>query len=92
MKKVILLLTIFLITSYSTAALANQGVAIQRVITYLLMATYCAEEYGERVNMKRVRELRNTIQNKLPSSQIETTNFNKQKRKKRKGKQLNAGI
>jgi len=41
---------------YSTAALANQGVAIQRVITYLLMATYCAEEYGERVNMKRGSE------------------------------------
>jgi hypothetical protein len=60
------------------------------LITYLLMAIYCAEEHGELVNMKRVRELRTTIQNELRSSQMETTNFNKQKRKKRKRKQLNA--
>jgi len=55
------------------------------------MAVYCAKEYGERVNMKRVRELRNTIQNELRASQMQTTtNFNKQNRKKKRRKQLNA--
>jgi len=34
--------------------------------------------------MKRVRELRNTIQNELRASQMQTTNSNKQKRRKRK--------
>ncbi|MCD6197802.1 MAG: hypothetical protein J7K15_04415 [Deltaproteobacteria bacterium] len=52
------------------------------------MAIYCAEEHGEQVNMKRGRELRNTIQNELRASQMETTNFNRQKRKKRKRKHL----
>jgi hypothetical protein len=56
------------------------------------MAIYCAEEHGERVNMKRVRELRNTIQNELRASQMQATNSNRQNRKKRKRKQLNARI
>lgn len=33
------------------------------LITYLLLAIYCHEEHGERVSIKRVRELRNTIRN-----------------------------
>jgi hypothetical protein len=33
------------------------------LITYLLLAIYCHEEHGERVNIQRVRELRNTIRN-----------------------------
>jgi hypothetical protein len=33
------------------------------LITYLLLAIYCHEEHGERVNIKRVRELRNKIRN-----------------------------
>lgn len=33
------------------------------LITYLLLAIYCYEEHGERVSIKRVRELRNTIRN-----------------------------
>jgi hypothetical protein len=33
------------------------------LITYLLLAIYCQEEHGERVNIKRVRELRNNIRN-----------------------------
>ena len=33
------------------------------LITYLLLAIYCHEEHGEKVNIKRVRELRNTIRN-----------------------------
>ena len=72
---------------YHLISRSTYGVMVQifaGLITYLLMAIYCAEEYGEWVNMKRVRELRNTIQNELRSSQMETTNFNKQKRRKRK--------
>ncbi len=33
------------------------------LITYLLLAIYCKEEHGEKVNIMRVRELRNRIQN-----------------------------
>ncbi|MBW1670345.1 MAG: transposase, partial [Deltaproteobacteria bacterium] len=71
---------------YHLISRSTYGVMVQifaGLITYLLMAIYCAEEHGEWVNMKRVRELRNTIQNELRSSQMETTNFNKQKRRKK---------
>jgi len=53
---------------YHLISRSTYGVMVQifaGLITYLLMAIYCAEEHGERVNMKRVRELRNTIQNEL---------------------------
>jgi len=60
------------------------------LITYLLMAIYCAEEYGERVNMRRVRQLRNTIQNELRASQMQPTNSNKRKHKRKRKKQLDA--
>jgi len=33
------------------------------LITYLLLAIYCHEEHGERVNILRVRELRIKIRN-----------------------------
>ena len=33
------------------------------LITYLLLAIYCNEEHGEKVSIKRVRELRNQIRN-----------------------------
>ena len=33
------------------------------LITYLLLAIYCHDEHGERVNIERVRELRNAIRN-----------------------------
>jgi IS4 transposase len=78
---------------YHLISRSTYGVMVQifaGLITYLLMAIYCAEEYGKWVNMKRVRELRNTIQNELRASQMQTTNSNKQKRKKRKRKHLNA--
>jgi predicted metallo-beta-lactamase superfamily hydrolase len=35
------------------------------LITYLLMAIYCREQFNEKVSIKRVRELRNTILNEL---------------------------
>ena len=34
-------------------------------VTYLLLALYCQEHHGERVSIKRVRELRIKIQNEL---------------------------
>jgi len=33
------------------------------LITYLLLVIYCHEQHGEKVNIKRVRELRNKIIN-----------------------------
>ena len=33
------------------------------LITYLLLAIYCREQHNEKVNIKRVRELRIKIQN-----------------------------
>jgi len=33
------------------------------LITYLLLAIYCREQHGEKVSIKRVRELRIKIQN-----------------------------
>ena len=33
------------------------------LITYLLLAIYCHEQYGEPVNIQRVRQLRNQILN-----------------------------
>ena len=38
------------------------------LITYLLMAIYCREQFDEKVSIKRVRELRTTILNELFSS------------------------
>ncbi len=35
------------------------------LITYLLLAIYCHEEYGEHVSIKRVRSLRNQIRNEI---------------------------
>ena len=37
------------------------------LITYLLMAIYCQEQFNEPVSVKRIRQLRNTIQNELRS-------------------------
>jgi len=35
------------------------------LITYLLLAIYCQQQYGERVSAKRVRQLRIQSQNEL---------------------------
>jgi hypothetical protein len=35
------------------------------LITYLLLAIYCHEQYQEKVSIMRVRQLRITIQNEL---------------------------
>lgn len=41
------------------------------LITYLLLAIYCHEEFGEKVSIKRVRELRHTIQNQAAQMHAE---------------------
>ena len=39
------------------------------LITYLLLAIYCHEQYNEKVNIKRVRELRIKIRNEIASNE-----------------------
>jgi hypothetical protein len=48
------------------------------LITYLLLAIYCQEQYQEKVSIKRVRELRIKIQNEART--MELTDLKKQKR------------
>lgn len=51
---------------YHLIARSKHGLMVQilsGLITYLLLAIYCNEQHGERVSIKRVRELRIKIQN-----------------------------
>ncbi len=51
---------------YHLIARSQHGLMVQilaGLITYLLLAIYCHEEHGERVSIKRVRELRTKILN-----------------------------
>lgn len=51
---------------YHIIARSEYGLMVQvlaGLITYLLLAIYCHEEYNEKVSIKRVRELRINIQN-----------------------------
>lgn len=55
---------------YHLIARSPHGLMVQLLgglITYLLLAIYCHNEYGESVSIKRVRELRHQIQNELRS-------------------------
>jgi len=57
---------------YHLIARSRYGLMVQilgGLITYLLLAIYCREQFNEEVSIKRVRELRNTILNELSSSQ-----------------------
>ena len=56
---------------YHLIARSEYGLMVQilgGLITYLLMAIYCREQFNEKVSIKRVRELRTTILNELFSS------------------------
>jgi len=56
---------------YHLIARSEYGLMVQilgGLITYLLLAIYCHENHGERVNIKRVRQLRIQIQNELRDS------------------------
>jgi hypothetical protein len=56
---------------YHLIARSEYGLMVQilsGLITYLLLAIYCQENYNEKVNIKRVRELRIQIQNEARES------------------------
>jgi len=60
---------------YHLIARSDYGLMVQilaGLITYLLLATYCREQHSERVNIKRVRELRIKIQNEMSNSTTNT--------------------
>jgi hypothetical protein len=51
---------------YHLIARSKHGLMVQilaGLITYLLLAIYCHEQYNEKVSIKRVRQLRNKILN-----------------------------
>jgi hypothetical protein len=53
---------------YHLIARSEYGFMVQilgGLITYLLMAIYCREQFNEKVSIKRIRELRTTILNEL---------------------------
>ena len=53
---------------YHLIAHSRYGLMVQilaGLITYLLMAIYCHEQFNEPVSIRRIRQLRNTIQNEL---------------------------
>ena len=57
---------------YHLIARSQYGLMVQifaGLITYLLLAIYCHEQHSEKVNIKRVRELRIKIQNEARNSQ-----------------------
>lgn len=77
---------------YHLIARSKYGLMVQilgGLITYLLMAIYCREQFNENVSIKRVRELRTTILNELFNGQ---ENIDKVENKifKERGKSLHA--
>lgn len=65
---------------YHLIARSEHGLMVQilaGLITYLLLAIYCHEQHGEKVNIQRVRELRNMIQNESRQLHDEATNTKK---------------
>jgi len=75
---------------YHLIARSEYGLMVQilgGLITYLLMAIYCREQFNEKVSIQRVRELRTTILNELFQGQNnfttatgEDNNFKKQQK------------
>lgn len=68
---------------YHLIARSQYGLMVQilsGLITYLLLAIYCHENYNEKVNIKRVRELRIQIQNEARESE-HNKDHKKRKRK-----------
>ena len=56
------------------------------LITYLFLAIYCQEHYGESVSIRRVRQLRNQIRNEATQQtavQPAVQNRKQSKRRKR---------
>lgn len=66
---------------YHLISRSRHGLMIQilaGLITYLLLAIYCHEEHGERVTIKRVRELRNKILNETRNAESNESDIEKQ--------------
>jgi hypothetical protein len=69
---------------YHLIARSKHGLMVQilaGLITYLLLAIYCHQNYNEKVSIKRVRELRIKIQNELrdiDSNSVDLKNFKEQ--------------
>ena len=60
---------------YHLIARSRYGLMVQifaGLITYLLMAIYCHEQFNEPVSIKRIRQLRNNIQNESRASEKNT--------------------
>lgn len=58
---------------YHLIAQSKYGLMVQilgGLISYLLMAIHCQEQFNEPVSIKRIRQLRNTIQNELRSNAV----------------------
>ena len=47
------------------------------LITYILLAIYCHNEFGEKVSIKRVRELRIKIKNEIREIEQESQHYDK---------------
>ena len=59
---------------YHLISRSRHGLMVQilaGLITYLLLAIYCHEQYGEKVSILRVRELRHKIQNEAAQMDAE---------------------
>jgi hypothetical protein len=71
---------------YHVLARSEYGIKVQifaGLITYLLLAIYCHERHGEKVSIKRVRELRYQIINESRSNRTKKIKKNSLKKKKR---------
>lgn len=72
---------------YHLIARSKYGLMVQiygGLITYLLLAIYCHQHHGERVSIKRVRQLRIQIQNELRySGGSSDSNFFKEQKQQR---------
>ena len=63
---------------YHLIARSEHGLMVQilaGLITYLLLAIYCHQNYNEKVSIKRVRQLRILIQNQLRCTGSEYQNY-----------------
>jgi len=61
---------------YHLIARSKHGLMVQilaGLITYLLLAIYCQEQHGEKVSIKRVRQLRNQMRNEIAQLEEEET-------------------
>jgi len=80
---------------YPLIARTEYGFTIQilaGLITYLLLAIYCHEQHGEKVSIKRVRELRHNIRNENTMAAFSNPqtlkNRNRKAKQKRRNKKL----